>query len=83
MRLMSSYDVVVEIDGYLYLMRGAVFSYREFERGLGEQRMTDEEWQKHLKEYPKTGIPSWMDEIIVPLDDEVKDNEYIFYSSGC
>ena len=75
--------VVVEIDGYLYLMRGAVFSYREFERGLGEQRMTDEEWQKHLKEYPKTGIPSWMDEIIVPLDDEVKDNEYIFYSSGC
>ena len=75
--------VVVEIDGYLYLMRGAVFSYREFERGLGEQRMTDEEWQKHLKEYPKTGIPSWMEEIIVPLDDEVKDNEYIFYSSGC
>ena len=75
--------VVVEIDGKLYLTRGAVFSYREFERGLGEQRMTDEEWQKHLKEYPKTGIPSWMDEIIVPLDDEVKDNEYIFYSSGC
>ncbi len=75
--------VVVEIDGYLYLMRGAVFSYREFQRALSAPRMTDEEWQKELKERPKTGIPSWMNEILVPLDDEVKDNEYIFYSSGC
>jgi hypothetical protein len=79
----SDIYVVVEIDGFLYLTRGAVFSYREFKRALNEPRMTDEEWQKELKQRPKTGIPSWMNEIIVPLEDEVKDNEYIFYSTGC
>lgn len=79
----SNIYVVVEIDGYLYLTRGAVFSYREFQRALDEPRMTDEEWQQLLRQHRDTGVPSWMKEIIVPLDDDVKDNEYIFYSSGC
>ena len=75
--------VVVEIDGYLYLTRGAVFSYREFKKGISEPRSTDEEWQQDLKSQPDKGIPNWMKEIIVPLGNKELDNEYIFYSSGC
>ncbi len=75
--------VVVEIEGYLYLTRGAVFSYREFKRPMDEQRMTDEEWQEKLEEYPSTGIPAWMREIIVPLKKAPEANETIFYSTGC
>ena len=76
--------VIVEIDGYLYLTRGAVFSYREFQRPLSDPRMTDEEWQQLLKQKPATGTPKWMEEITVPLDgNEPQDNEEVFYSSGC
>ena len=45
--------------------------------------MTDEEWQEKLKQYPNTGKPSWMDEIIVPIDQKPADNETVFYGSGC
>ena len=75
--------VVVEIGGNLWLTRGAVFSYREFKQPLGQQRMTDEEWQEKLKTMPRLGCPNWMNEITVPLEDELEDNEEIFYSSGC
>ena len=75
--------VIVEIEGYLYLTRGAVFSYREFKDALEKPRMTDEEWQKKLEEKPHMGIPDWMEEIIVPIDGKPLDNEHIFYSSGC
>lgn len=40
--------VVVEIEGNLYLTRGATFSYYEFVQPLGT-RLTDEEWQKCWK----------------------------------
>ena len=75
--------VVVEIDGYLHLMRGAVFSYREFKRPVEDQRLTDEEWQQYLEQHPREGVPSWMKPIIVPLDKAPVDNESVFYSSGC
>lgn len=75
--------VVVEVDGLLYLMRGGVFSYREFKQDVNAPRMNDEEWQQNLKQAPDTGKPSWMKEIIVPLKQKPKDNELIFYSSGC
>ena len=75
--------VVVKIGGYLYLTRGAVFSYREFQRDIMEQRLTDEEWQKYLEEHPRSGVPEWMTPIIVPLKDAPVDNESVFYSSGC
>lgn len=75
--------VVVEIEGMLYLTRGAVFSYREFEQPIDLPRLTDEEWQKKVEQSPQYGIPSWMEEIIVPLDVKPKPNEEIFYSSGC
>ena len=74
--------VLVEIDGLLYLMRGAVFSYREFKRPIGEPRMTDEEWQIHLETTPDEGMPSWMQEIIVPVEPP-KANESVFFSSEC
>ncbi|NPD90928.1 DUF3160 domain-containing protein [Xylanibacter muris] len=73
--------VVVEINGLLYLTRGAVFSYREFLSAPGE-RHTDEEWQKMLEKNPRKGVPAWMDEIII-RDTVPADNELIFYSSGC
>lgn len=75
--------VVVEVNGLLRLMRGGVFSYREFKRPVDEQRMTDEEWQQKLKEYPSTGKPSWMEEIIVPIKVKPEDNETVFYGTGC
>ncbi|MCR5130356.1 MAG: DUF3160 domain-containing protein [Prevotella sp.] len=75
--------VVVDIDGDRYLTRGAVFSYREFHRPMTEQRLTDEEWQDLLKQRPRMGEPDWMQEIIVPVNGELQDNETFFYSSGC
>jgi len=75
--------VVVEIGGYLWLTRGAVFSYREFQRPIDEQRMNDEEWQQYLEHRPRWGVPEWMNPIIVPLNQAPVDNESVFYSSGC
>jgi hypothetical protein len=75
--------VVVEIGGYLHLMRGAVFSYREFQRPVNDQRLNDEEWQQYLEQHPRSGVPSWMEPIIAPLEDTPVDNEGVFYSTGC
>ena len=75
--------VVVEIDGYLYLTRGAVLSYREFIQPIDQPRLTDEEWQQQLEKNPRKGVPEWMKRIIVPLKNEPKPNEEFFYSSGC
>jgi hypothetical protein len=73
--------VVVEIEGYLYITKGAVFSYYEFNQPLGV-RLTDEEWQLMLEKNKAPKIPEWMKEIIVPIHSP-KPNQKIFYSSGC
>lgn len=75
--------VAVPVGNELYLMRGAVLSYRELKQSINQQRLTDEEWQEKLKAKPYLGVPKWMDEITVPLDNMPLDNEEIFYSSGC
>ena len=84
--------VIVEMDGMLYLTRGAVFSYREFKRPIGEPRLTDEEWPSGslflsdvsmLPAEPELGRPSWMQEIIVPLKERPERNSDVFYSSDC
>ena len=75
--------VIVEIEGMLYLTRGAVLSYREFQEDLAAPRLTDEDWQEQLKTQPDKGIPNWMKEILVPLNGKEIDNEHIFYSTGC
>jgi Protein of unknown function (DUF3160). len=48
--------VAVPIGGKLYLTRGAVFSYYEFE---SDSRLTDEKWQKMLKSGKAPAQPSW------------------------
>jgi hypothetical protein len=75
--------VVVEIDGYLYLTRGAVLSYREFTQPIDMPRLTDEEWQEQLEKNPQKGIPEWMKRIIINLKKKPEVNEEFFYSSGC
>lgn len=72
---------VVEIEGYLYITKGAVFGYHEFHLPLGN-RLTDEEWQDMIDKNQAKGIPEWMKAIIVPIP-APKTNEKIFYSSGC
>ncbi len=72
--------VLVEIEGYLYLTRGAVFSYREFSKDVFEDRLTDEEWQAMIKEQPALGTPQWMKEIILTREQMPKDeDEYRYY----
>ena len=75
--------VVVEVEGYLYLMRGGVLSYREVQRPTGMQRMTDEEWHKNLEENPDEGRPAWMDDVLLRMKEAPKANEKYFYSTGC
>lgn len=72
--------VVVEIEGNLYLTRGATFSYYEFVQPL-DKRLTDEEWQKMLEENKAPAVPGWMRTIL--LNKEPSVNDRIFYSSGC
>ena len=72
--------VVVEINGYLYLTKGATFSYYEFVQPLGT-RLTDEEWQKMLEEKRAPSIQEWMKDIIIETEPTV--DERVFYSSGC
>lgn len=48
--------VVVPIGNKLYLTRGAIFDYYEF---VSDERLTDEAWQKMLKENTNPARPSW------------------------
>jgi len=73
--------VLVEIEGYLYLTKGAVFGYHEFHLPMGN-RLTDEEWQEMLERKEAPEMPDWIKEIMVPID-LPKVNKRIFYSSGC
>ena len=75
--------VIVEIGGRLYMTRGAVFSYREFQRSVNDSRLNDEEWQQYLESHPREGVPEWMTPVIVPLEEVPVDNEGIFYGTGC
>jgi hypothetical protein len=75
--------VVVEIEGNLYLTKGAAFSYYEFVQPL-DTRLTDEEWQQKLES--KEGVPPypvWMNDIMLKTKDDPKVDERVFYSSGC
>jgi Protein of unknown function (DUF3160). len=57
--------VVVEIEGYLYLTRGATFSYYEFVMPPST-RLTDEEWQvMEADKSKRPAIPEWMQDIVV------------------
>jgi hypothetical protein len=58
--------VIAEINGLLYLTKGAVFSHYEF-TGPSSGRLTDEAWQKQLLDHkvPKPAI--WMNDIKISV----------------
>lgn len=75
----SQIFVVVPIGGQLYLTRGAVFSYYEFE---SQARLTDEEWQKMLKEQMQPSRPGWTGSFEEGKKGEIPTPEEP-YDSGC
>jgi len=72
---------LVEIEGYLYITRGSVFSYYEFLQPVSN-RLTDEEWQSMLRRGQAPDRPSWCEKFMV---DQPAVNLPIiyYYSSGC
>ncbi|MGB9976839.1 DUF3160 domain-containing protein [Thermovenabulum sp.] len=63
--------VVVPISGRFYLTRGAIFSYYEFVSG---KRLTDEEWQKMIKEGKAPERLFWMKSYFSKDKMEIPDN---------
>ena len=74
--------VIVNIGGYLYLTKGASFSYFEFVRPL-DVRLTDEEWQNILEKKETPAYPIWVKDIMYQDPNKPKADEKVFYSSGC
>jgi hypothetical protein len=58
--------VITEINGLLYLTRGAVFSHYEFAQSTTE-RLTDEAWQKQLLEHKEPPHAIWMNDIRISV----------------
>lgn len=61
--------VIAEINGLLYLTRGAVFSHYEFIQPTSN-RLTDEHWQKQLFDHKEPAGAVWMSDVkinIAPL----------------
>lgn len=52
---------VVPIKDKLYLTRGGVFSYYEF---ISKERLTDEQWQKAIKENKEPPMQDWTNSFI-------------------
>ena len=57
-------------------------SYNKFHDAYDTPRHTDEEWQKMLETKPRLGVPKWMESIIAPVE-VPKDDDLIYYSTGC
>ncbi|MBO7418070.1 MAG: DUF3160 domain-containing protein [Bacteroidaceae bacterium] len=72
--------VLVNIDGEIYLSRGATLSYYEFVRPLGD-RLTDEQWQEMLQTGKAPDIPQWVKPYF--MNSKVEVDETNLYSSGC
>jgi hypothetical protein len=73
--------VLVEQDGFLYVMRGAVFSYYEFTQPV-TNRLSDEKWQEMLKQGKAPARPGWVEKFLhyQPVG---KPSDPYLYSSGC
>lgn len=72
--------VLVEMQGRYYITRGAVYSYHEFVRPLGD-RMTDEQWQDMLLQGKVPDVPEWFAPML--LRDEAVLDERFIYCTGC
>lgn len=73
--------VVVEMQGRCYLTRGAVYSYYEFVRPLGD-RLTDEQWQDMLFKGHAPAVPEWFAPMLMQ-GTPVNTDERFVYSTGC
>ena len=71
---------LVQINGKIYITRGATFSYYEFVRPLGD-RLTDEQWQKMLDDKKEPPQPAWFKPLM--KDGQTEINQTFLYSSGC
>jgi len=58
--------VIAEINGLLYLTRGAVFSHHEFQQPI-DARLTDEGWQEMLKKKQEPKPAFWMNDIKINI----------------
>ncbi len=75
--------VVAPVGGQLQIMRGAVFSYYEFDHPASD-RLTDEAWQGMLKKRTGPRSPVWTNSFTsgAPVT-ATKPSEVKVYSSGC
>ncbi|QQS06436.1 MAG: DUF3160 domain-containing protein [Fibrobacterota bacterium] len=55
---------VVELGGFLHLVRGAVFSHREWQ---SPRRITDKEWHQQLEAGQAPSRPSWQNPLFVDI----------------
>ena len=78
--LANAIYVVVEIDGELYLTRGATYSYYEFVRPLTE-RLTDEAWQRMVFDNKAPAVPEWFAPLL--LNNTTDIDIRFCYSTGC
>ena len=75
--------VVVEINGYLYIARGAVLSYYEFLHSTSN-RLTDKEWQEQLRNGKLPSMPVWLKDLFAPINKlETKPTYNSLLPSGC
>ncbi len=75
--------VVVEINGLLYLTRGAVLSYYEFKHPSAD-RMTDKKWQDMLEKDEQPEMPSWIQPVFVPIQPLRSKPAYSYlFPGGC
>lgn len=73
--------VVVPIAGKLYLTRGAVFRYYEFQWPSAE-RLTDEKWQQMIRSRKAPNPPVWVESFFRDKRRKIPTPEKA-YSSGC
>jgi hypothetical protein len=59
--------VKVSIGGKDQIVQGPVFSYYEFKQPMSD-RLTDEKWQRMLKEGQEPSLPGWTSEFIGQQD---------------
>lgn len=77
----SEIYVIVPIEGKLWLTRGAVFSYYEFQQPASN-RLTDEQWQKTLKGKSVPPVPAWVKSFLTGVKTEVPVPR-VTRSTGC
>jgi hypothetical protein len=70
--------VVVEIDGFLYLTHGAVFSHYEFVE-QDNQRLTDELWQGRISSKKLPPDHEWLKYLLLPAKKKPVVNETQLY----